>query len=59
MLTKPDSQESGEPQDAASGRQDGGLVLGRRASRGATWISQVLGDPQVPGGVSDAERQGG
>ncbi len=40
MLTKPDSQESGEPQDAASGRQDGGLVPGRHASRGAAGIGQ-------------------
>lgn len=57
-LTKPDSQESGEPQDAASGRQDGGLVPGWHASRGATWISWALGDPEVPSGVSNAERHG-
>lgn len=59
MQTKPDSKESGEPKDAASGRQDGGLVPGRHASRGATRISQALDDPQMPSGVSDTEHQGG
>ena len=49
MLTKPDLQESGEAQDAARGRQDGGLVPGRRGvaeRQGTAAIFSLLTNPR-------------